>query len=136
MIIGVSGVYRKNPDRILAEINGFNHYLVKPFDPDALIAFLAPLRLPKRRAEDVQEQHTYRAAVARAAGLVGGARKLSERIRVPMADLTRWLAGEGRPTPEVFLRVVDILLEEPKRSAHELLSSDIIAVPKPPETKI
>jgi hypothetical protein len=48
--------------------------------------------------------------------------------------LTRWLAGEGRPTPEVFLRVVDILLEEPKRSAHdELLSSDIIAFPKPPE---
>lgn len=133
MIIGVSGVYRKNPDRILADISGFNHYLVKPFDPDALIAFLAPLRLPKRRAEDVQEQHTYRAAVARAAGLVGGARKLSERIRVPMADLTRWLAGEGRPTPEVFLRVVDILLEEPKRSAHDELPSDIIAFPKPPE---
>lgn len=135
MIIGLSGVYRKGSDRILAEINGVNHYLVKPYDPDALIALLAPLRLPKRRAEDAREQHTYRAALARAAGLVGGARKLSDRLQVPMGDLTRWLAGEGTPTTDVFLRVVDILLEKPKRSARELLSSDIIAFPKPPEPK-
>ncbi len=137
MIIGISGVYAKGSDRILADINGFNHYLVKQYDPDALIALLAPLRLPRRRDYDGQEQqqHTYRAALARAAGLVGGARKLSDQLRVPMSDLTRWLAGEGRPTIDVFLRVVDILIEKSKQSAHGLLSSDIIAFPKPPEPK-
>src|SRR5688500_12395495 len=54
MIIGISGVYKKGSDRILADINGFNHYLVKPYDPDALIALLAPLRLPRRRDYDGQ----------------------------------------------------------------------------------
>ena len=137
MIIGISGVYKQGSDRILADINGFNHYLVKPYDPEALIALLAPLRLPQRRADDVQDQqeHTYRAALARAAGLVGGARTLSDLLRVPMTDLTRWLAGEGRPTNDVFLRVVDILVEESKQSAQQLLSADIIAFPKSPEPK-
>jgi CheY-like chemotaxis protein len=137
MIIGISGVYKQGSDRILADINGFNHYLVKPYDPEALIALLAPLRLPQRRAEDVQDQqeHTYRAALARAAGLVGGARKLSDLLRVPMTDLTRWLAGEGRPTNDVFLRVVDILVEKSKQSAQHLLSADIITFPKLPEPK-
>lgn len=134
-IVGVSGIYKKSSDRILADISGFDHYLVKPYDPNALVALLAPLRQPRRRVEDALEQHerTYRAALAHAAGLLGGARELSDRLQVPMSDLTRWLAGQGKPSISVFLRVVDILIEEGQKSRVGLTSGEIIAFPSPPE---
>lgn len=47
MIIGISGEYVQGSDRILSEILGIDHYLVKPYDPSALLALLAPLRLPE-----------------------------------------------------------------------------------------
>jgi CheY-like chemotaxis protein len=134
MIIGLSGVYRKSSDRILADINGFNHYLVKPYEPQELLGLLAPLRLPQRRVDDgAHQQQTYRAALARAAGLLGGARQLSHRLQVPMPHLTRWLAGEGKPAIDVFLRVVDILIQEGRKAQPELTSGEIIEFPKPPE---
>jgi|SRR5688572_8776387 len=133
MIIGLSGVYKKGSDRILADINGFNHYLVKPYDPQALLALLAPLRLPRRRAEDEQEQEqTYRAALARAAGLLGGTRELSARLQVPIPDLTRWLAGKAKPPIAVFLRVVDILMKEGQREVRA--GSQVIDLPKRPDS--
>lgn len=81
-IVGVSGVYKKSSDRILADISGFDHYLVKPYDPNALVALLAPLRQPRRRVGDglEEQEQTYRAALAHAAGLLGGARELSDRL--------------------------------------------------------
>jgi DNA-binding response OmpR family regulator len=44
LLIGISGQYKQGSDKILADISGFDHYLVKPFDPAALLAMLAPLR--------------------------------------------------------------------------------------------
>jgi len=46
LLIGISGVFTKGGDKVLAQINGFDHYLVKPYDPNALLALLAPLRSP------------------------------------------------------------------------------------------
>lgn len=46
MLIGISGEYRQGSDRILSEIIGFHHYLVKPYEPNALLALLHPLTLP------------------------------------------------------------------------------------------
>jgi len=46
LLIGISGEYRQGADRILSEIIGFDHYLLKPYEPRALLALLAPLRLP------------------------------------------------------------------------------------------
>jgi hypothetical protein len=68
---------------------------------------------------------TYRAALVRAAALLGGAVPLCHRLRVPMADLTRWLAGNGKPPMGIFLRVIDILLEESRKRA----------VPPPPRAQ-
>jgi CheY-like chemotaxis protein len=134
MIVGLSGIYKQGSDRVLADMTGINHYFVKPYDPNALLAALAPLRLPRRRAEDGQQpEHTYRVALSRAAGLVGGARELSDRLRVPMTDLTRWLAGEGRPMIDVFLRVVDILVEEGKRPAPGSPPGELVEFRKPPK---
>ena len=43
VIIGVSGEYVKGADRILSQILGFHHYLVKPYAPADLLALLAYL---------------------------------------------------------------------------------------------
>ena len=42
-LIGISGVYREGADRILSQILGFNHYLVKPCAPADLLKVLAQL---------------------------------------------------------------------------------------------
>jgi hypothetical protein len=57
----------------------------------------------------------YRAAVARAAALAGGVRALSLRLRLPAADLTRWILGTAKPSRGTYLRVVDFILEESRR---------------------
>ena len=46
MLIGISGRYKRGPDKSLAHLNGMNHYLVKPFDPNSILACLATLRTP------------------------------------------------------------------------------------------
>jgi DNA-binding response OmpR family regulator len=47
MIIGISGEYRHGVDKVLSEMVGFDHYLIKPCDPNAVIALLEPLRQPQ-----------------------------------------------------------------------------------------
>ena len=61
-------------------------------------------------------EETYRAALVRAAELLGGARPLSARLQVPMSDLTRWLAGDGVPSMGTFLKVIDVLIEQSAKS--------------------
>jgi DNA-binding response OmpR family regulator len=46
MLIGVSGEYKQGADRILSEILGFDHYLLKPYNPNDLLSLLAPLKTP------------------------------------------------------------------------------------------
>jgi DNA-binding response OmpR family regulator len=46
LLIGISGEYKQGADRVLAEILGFNHYLLKPYPPAELLALLEPLRDP------------------------------------------------------------------------------------------
>jgi DNA-binding response OmpR family regulator len=50
MIIGISGEYKQGADRILSEILGIDHYLLKPYDPNALLALIAPLTLPREKS--------------------------------------------------------------------------------------
>jgi CheY-like chemotaxis protein len=45
-LIGVSGEYKNGVDHILSEIVGFDHYLLKPCSPNAMLALLEPLRQP------------------------------------------------------------------------------------------
>ena len=40
MIIGITGQFTKGADRILAEMNGIDYYLVKPADPIVLLSLL------------------------------------------------------------------------------------------------
>ena len=64
--------------------------------------------------EDPSED-TYRAALVRAAQILGGARHLAHRLQVPLPELTRWLAGDGKPSIGTFLKVIDVLIEEGRR---------------------
>lgn len=48
MLIGMSGEYKLSADRVLSQILGFDHYLLKPFEPALLMQLLAPLRLLRR----------------------------------------------------------------------------------------
>ena len=54
----------------------------------------------------------YSRALLRAAELIGGRDKLATLLRVPKAELDNWIAGEAMPPREVFLRVVDLILDE------------------------
>ena len=43
-LIAITGHYKKLPDELLARVVGFNHYVIKPWDPQALLGLLAPLK--------------------------------------------------------------------------------------------
>src|SRR5688500_16680986 len=49
LLIGISGVYTASSDKIVANMSGFDHYLVKPYSPAELLALLAPLQKPSAR---------------------------------------------------------------------------------------
>lgn len=48
LLIAVTGQYKKPADRMLSQLVGFDHHLVKPYDSQELIALLSPLRRAPR----------------------------------------------------------------------------------------
>lgn len=48
----------------------------------------------------------------KAAELLGGRKALARHLRVPLEELDRWMSGEGLPPMGVFLKVVDLVLDE------------------------
>ena len=54
----------------------------------------------------------YSRAVQKAAELLGGREKLSRVLQVPGAEIDKWIADQAKPPREVFLRVVDLILDE------------------------
>jgi len=54
----------------------------------------------------------YSRALQKAAQLVGGREKLAKVLQVPRAEIDRWIADEAKPPREVFLRIVDLILDE------------------------
>ena len=60
----------------------------------------------------MNSEDTYRFTLARAAQALGGAQALCNRVGVPMREMTMWLEGESTPPMYVFLKVIDILLDE------------------------
>ena len=58
----------------------------------------------------------YSRALAKAAELVGGRAQLAQVLQVPSAEIDRWIADEAKPPREIFLRIVDIILDETSAS--------------------
>jgi hypothetical protein len=47
-----------------------------------------------------------------AARAAGGTRRLREKLQVSAAQLAEWLAGRADPPQRVFLRAVEIILDD------------------------
>jgi hypothetical protein len=54
----------------------------------------------------------YSRAFQKAAEMLGGRDKLAKVLRVPLADIESWIADKAKPPREIFLRVVDLILDE------------------------
>lgn len=54
----------------------------------------------------------YSRALQKAVELLGGREQLSRVLQVPKSTIDQWMAGEGKPPREIFLRVVDLILDE------------------------
>ena len=55
----------------------------------------------------------YSRTLLKAAELAGGQKKLARQLRVPLADLENWVADKDEPPMAIFLRAVDLVLDEP-----------------------
>jgi hypothetical protein len=53
----------------------------------------------------------------KAVEILGGRKNLARALRVPLADLEKWLAGLKEPPIAIFLRAVDLVLDDTSRSA-------------------
>ena len=51
LLIAISGKWVGQTDRMLADLAGFNHFLQKPCEPEALLELLEPLRLAPPRED-------------------------------------------------------------------------------------
>ena len=54
----------------------------------------------------------YSRALQKATELAGGRDKLAKILQVQRAELDKWIADQGKPPREIFLRIVDLILEE------------------------
>src|SRR5688572_21169127 len=54
----------------------------------------------------------YSRTFQKAAQLAGGQQKLARHLRVPLAELEKWIAGKAAPPMASFLDAVDLVLEE------------------------
>lgn len=54
----------------------------------------------------------YSRALQKAAELLGGRAKLAKVLHVPAAEIDKWIADQAKPPREIFLRVVDVILDE------------------------
>jgi DNA-binding response OmpR family regulator len=50
VLIAITGKWKTQTDRLLAKAVGFDHFFLKPADPDALVAVLDQVRGPTRAA--------------------------------------------------------------------------------------
>ena len=57
----------------------------------------------------------YSRTFQKAAELAGGQKKLARHLRVPLAELEKWIAGGGTPPMATFLKAIDLVLDETSR---------------------
>jgi hypothetical protein len=54
----------------------------------------------------------YSRTLQKAVELSGGQKKLARLLRVPLSDLENWIADKDEPPMAIFLRAVDLVLDE------------------------
>ena len=63
-------------------------------------------------------------ALHRASAIVGGLVPLSRHLGIPDQTVREWMFDVGSPPNGLFLRVIELLLEEPAGSATDAMSVD------------
>ena len=63
----------------------------------------------------MDSEQAYRLTLARAAQYVGGAHALCARLGVPMREMAQWLEGKSKPPMYIFMKVIDIVLDEAQK---------------------
>lgn len=58
------------------------------------------------------DKQVYARTLQKAAELCGGHKKLARHLRVPLADVEKWTAGRDVPPISVFLKAIDLILDE------------------------
>jgi hypothetical protein len=54
----------------------------------------------------------YSRTLQKAADSAGGQKKLARLLRVPLAELEKWIADKDEPPMAVFLKAVDLVLDD------------------------
>ena len=54
----------------------------------------------------------YSRTLQKAAELLGSRQKLARHLRVPLAELEKWIAGTALPPTGTFLNAVDVVIAE------------------------
>jgi hypothetical protein len=54
----------------------------------------------------------YSRTFQKAAELAGGSRKLANQLRVPIAEIEKWITGAATPPLPTFLKAIDLVLDE------------------------
>jgi hypothetical protein len=54
----------------------------------------------------------YSRTLQKAAEAAGGQKKLAHLLRVPLAELEKWIADKDEPPMAIFLKAVDMVLDE------------------------
>jgi hypothetical protein len=54
----------------------------------------------------------YARTLQKAAELIGGRQKLARHLRVPAAELEKWLSDGATPPISTFLKAVDLVIDE------------------------
>jgi hypothetical protein len=73
---------------------------------------MAIVRRGQLRNHAAMVASVYSRALRKAAELLGGREKLSKVLHIPTADIDKWIADKGKPPREIFLRIVDLILDE------------------------
>ena len=54
----------------------------------------------------------YSRTLQKAAETAGGPKRLARVLRVPLAELEKWIADKDQPPMAIFLKAVDLVLDE------------------------
>lgn len=65
-IVGISGEYKAGADKILSQILGFDDYLLKPYDPAALLRILSAIASAAKKARRARRFPSLRSCTRRA----------------------------------------------------------------------
>jgi hypothetical protein len=65
-----------------------------------------------KRKEKRMPASVYSRTLQKASELSGGQKKLARLLRVPQSDLENWIADKDEPPMAIFLRAVDLVLDE------------------------